>query len=123
MQKTSFQPARLNTVNSYLMLKDVEEFIKFSQKIFSANLENKLHRPNGKIMHAEIRIGDSVIMAGEPMGDFNAFPCSLYVYVQDCDTVYEKAIDYGCKSVMEPTTMKHSGERYGGVQDKNDNIW
>ena len=123
MQKVSFQPKRLNTVNPYLMLNNVDEFIEFTQKIFTAKLENKLHRPNGKIMHAEIRIGDSIIMAGEPMGDFNAFPGSLYVYVEDCDTVYKKAMDYGCTSIMEPITMKHAGERYGGAKDKNNNIW
>jgi len=123
MDKVNFQPQRMNTANPYLMVDNVEELIEFTKKIFGAKLNFKLDRPNGQIMHAELAIGDSVIMAGEPMKNFGVFPCSLFLYIKDCDTVYKNAIDYGCKSIMEPTTMRHAGERYGGVIDKNGNIW
>ena len=123
MEKVNFQPQKMNTVNPYLMVESVQELIDFTEKVYDAKLDYKLDRPNGKIMHAEISIGDSVIMAGEPMGDFKIFPCSLYIYVEDCDKIFEKAIEYGCQSIMEPTTMKHAGERYGGVKDSNGNVW
>ena len=113
----------MNTVNPYLVVESVHELIVFTQQIFNATLRTKLDRPNGQIMHAELVIGDSVIMAGEPMKNNGVFPCSLFIYVEDCDDVYKKAIDYGCSSIMEPTTMKHAGERYGGIVDKNRNIW
>lgn len=123
MTKINFKPAKMNTVNPYLMVNSVQELINFIEKIFDGKLCYKLDRPNGEIMHAEIKIGNSTIMAGEPMGDFGIFPCSLYIYVENCDKVYKDAILYGCKSIMEPTTMEHAGERYGGIEDKNGNIW
>lgn len=122
MRKVNFQPDRMNTVNAYLMVESVQKLIDFTKEVYKAKLNYKLNRPDGKIMHAEIQIGDSVIMAGEPMGDFKVFPCSLYVYVSDCDRVYQRALEYGCQSIMQPLTMKHAGERYGGVKDQNGNI-
>lgn len=123
MTKVNFKPDTKNTINPYLMVQSVQELIDFMTKTFSGKLEVKLDRPDGKIMHAEIRVGDSIIMAGEPTTDFGLFPCSLYIYVEDCDSVYKKALAYGCESIFEPTTMEHAGERYGGIKDKNGNIW
>lgn len=123
MEKVNFQPEHMNTVSPYLMVESVQELIDFTKQVFNAQLRFKLDRPNGQIMHAELIIGDSIIMAGEPMKEFGVFPCSLFLYIDDCDSIYKKALDYGCKSIMEPTTMRHAGERYGGVLDKNGNIW
>jgi uncharacterized glyoxalase superfamily protein PhnB len=66
---------------------------------------------------------DSLIMAGEPMEQYGVFPASIYIYVPDCDNTYNKALDFGATSIMTPTTMTYAGERYGGVKDKNGNIW
>ena len=93
--KMNFQPPRMNTVNPYLMVESVQELIDFTKKVFNGKLESKLDRPTRQIMHAEIRIGNSVIMAGEPMGDFGLFPCSLFIYVEDCDIIYQKALGDG----------------------------
>lgn len=123
MKHVNFKPTGKNSVIPYLIIENVQELIKFVSEIFHAELEFKLDRPNGQIMHAEIRIGDSLIMAGEPMDAIGVVPNSLYIYVPDCDAVYENAIAFGCASIMEPTTMLYAGERYGGVQDKNDVIW
>ncbi|PJJ74803.1 putative glyoxalase superfamily protein PhnB [Thermoflavifilum aggregans] len=123
MQKIPFKPKGMNIVNPYLIVENVQELINFTEQVFNAKLRYKLYRPNGQIMHAEILIGDSIVMAGEPMKDFGIFPCSLFLYIEDCDSVYTKALNYGCTSIMEPTTMRHAGERYGGVMDKNGNIW
>lgn len=123
MNTVHFKPDKMNTVNPYLMVADVQELISFLTHVFGAQLISKLYRPNGAIMHAEIKIGDSIVMAGEPTKAFGLFPCSLYIYVDDCDEVYKKAIAYGCMSIFEPTTMTHAGERYGGVKDRNGNVW
>lgn len=123
MKKLEYQPTRMNTVNPYLMVRSVQELIRFIKEVFNGELELKLDRPTGQIMHAEIRIGNSVILAGEPMSDFELFPCSLFIYVQDCDINYKKALENGGKSIMEPTTMKHAGVRYGGIKDSNGTVW
>lgn len=122
-KSVNFKPERMNTVNPYLMVEDVEELVRFATDILGAILVSKLHRPDGQIMHVELKMGDSMIMGGTPMDDFGAAPSSLYVYVKDCDQVFSKAIEFGCRSIMQPETMVHAGERYGGVQDKNGTIW
>jgi len=74
-------------------------------------------------MHAEIRIGDSIIMAAEPYEDSEFFPASIYVYVKDSDATYKDAISYGCEPVLKPTTVAQAKQRYCGVKDTNGNIW
>lgn len=117
------QPDGMKTVNPYLMVDDVAHLIEFIETVFGGKLKYKLDRPDGSIMHAEVIVGDSIIMAGEPMDQFGTFPASIYIYVTDCDRIYEKAIQNGAISIMVPTDMKHAGERYGGVKDQFGNIW
>jgi PhnB protein len=123
MGKVNYQPAGMKTVNPYLIVDKVSTLIKFIETVFGGRLKYKLDRTDGTIMHAEIIIGDSVIMAGEPTKEYGAFPASIYIYVSDCDHIYEKAINAGAISIMIPTTMTHAGERYGAVKDSNGNIW
>lgn len=123
MSTITFQPDRLNTANVYLLVDDVNELIRFVESVLGGQLRFKLNRPDGRIMHAEIIIGDSTIMAGEPMTKGDTFPASIYVYVRDCDAIFQKALNYGAISVMEPATMHHAGERSGGVKDSQGNLW
>lgn len=121
--KVNYQPEGMRTVSPYLMVENVVDLIQFIVTVFSGKLKYKLNRPDGSIMHAEIMVGDSIIMMGEPMEEYGAFPASIYIYVSDCDNIYEKAIQNGAKSIMIPTDMTHAGERYGGVRDLFGNIW
>jgi len=123
MSQVRHQPEGMHTVHPYVMVENVEGLIAFIESVFGGQLKYKLDRPDGSVMHAEIRIGDSVVMAGEPMDEYGAFPASIYIYVPDCDRVYAKALEYGALSVMVPADMKHAGERYGGVRDAHGNIW
>lgn len=123
MEKVNYQPKGMRTVNPYLMVDNVIDLIEFIETVFAGALKYKLDRPDGKIMHAEIIVGDSLIMAGEPMEKYGIFPASIFIYVSDCDYIYEKAIAFGGTSIMIPTTMIHAGVRYGGVKDSNGNIW
>lgn len=116
-------PFGLHTVTPYLMLKNVEKLISFLQNVFNAEIRGELSkREDGSVQHAEIKIGDSVIMMGEPMEAFEANAVGLYVYVKDCDKVYQKALEEGAVSLMEPTVFPH-GDKYGGVRDFAGNIW
>jgi uncharacterized glyoxalase superfamily protein PhnB len=73
-------------------------------------------------MHAELRVGDSMLMLGEASEQFKPMPASVYLYVPDCDTVYHRALSTGGISVFPLMTLP-SGERYGGVKDPCGNIW
>ncbi len=123
LNKVDYQPEGMRTVIPYLMVENVTQLLKFIEHVFGGKLKYKLDRPDGSVMHAEIAVGDSVIMAGEPTKEFGVFPASIYIYVQDCDRIYEKALEHGAQSMMVPTDMKHAGERYGGVKDPFGNLW
>ncbi len=107
----------------YLVVHDVEEVLVFAREVFDAEPRGApQYRDDGKIMHAEITIGDCVIMLGEPMEGNDPMPGMLYVYVPDCDDTYSRALAAGATSVAEPSDHPH-GDRYGGVQDSGGNIW
>lgn len=123
MNNPDFQPAGKHTVTCYLILPDVPLLIDFVQKVFDGTLSFMLNRPDGKIMHAEIKIGDTIIMAGTSSNAFEISPGGLFIYVRDCDLTFKKALARGAVEIMPPTTMYHAGERYGGVKDQNGNVW
>ncbi|MDR8391393.1 VOC family protein [Aliifodinibius sp. S!AR15-10] len=116
-------PDKYHTATPYLLVEGVAELTTFLENAFDAVKVVQLDRNDGSIMHVEVKIGDSIIMMGEPMGEFGPLPGSIYLGVEDCDAVYQKALDCGGESIMEPTDMFHAGERYGGVKDPAGNIW
>ena len=116
-------PFGLHTATPYLVVENVPALIEFVQRIFGAELRGEPHRrDDGSVKHAEVTIGDSVVMMGEPIGEFTPMPASLYVYVDDCDKTYEAALRAGASSVLELADYPH-GDRYGGVKDPAGNIW
>ncbi len=116
-------PDGFGTVTPYLLVEGVDRLATFMRDAFGGVEQARRGRPDGTIMHLEMRIGDSMVMAGEPMGEFGPMPGQIFLYVEDCDAVYAEALRAGGESVMELTTMKHNGERYGGVKDPSGNIW
>jgi len=81
-----------------------------------------MKRPDGKIMHAELRIGDSVVMISDASERAKATSAMVHVYVPNVDAVYQKALKAGGTSVMEPADMFY-GDRSGGVKDPAGNQW
>ena len=116
-------PEDYHRVTPYLIVHGVNKIIDFLTKAFDAKLKYRFERPDGSVMHAELRIGDSAVMMGEPTGDFTPMPGSIYLYSEDCNAAYQRALEAGAISVMEPMDMLHAGERYGGVKDSSGNIW
>ena len=119
----SQNPFGLHTVTPYLIVEDVARLVGFLQEVFNARLRGDFaYRSDGTVQHAEVTIGDSVIMLGEPIDNFKASRCTLYVYVDDCDATIESALKAGGESVLQPQNFPH-GDRYGGVRDFVGNIW
>jgi uncharacterized glyoxalase superfamily protein PhnB len=115
-------PEGYGPVTPYLIVPDVSKLIDFLERAFKSKEVHRKSRPDGSIRHAEVRIAGSPVMLGEPTADFGPMPASIYLYVMDCDAVYERAIKAGGVSALPLTTMP-SGERYGGVRDPSGNIW
>ncbi|HEX9305602.1 MAG TPA: VOC family protein [Thermoanaerobaculia bacterium] len=115
-------PEGLHTVTPYLVVSGVARLIDFLKQAFDATEMHRSTRPDGTIMHAQVRIGDSPIMMGEVWGEFPAKTASLYLYVEDCDALYKRALAAGAVSIMEPMDMFY-GDRNGGVRDFAGNEW
>ena len=115
-------PDGYGTVTPYLVIPDVAKVIEFLKKAFDATEPHPPHAaPDGRVMHAEVQIGTSRVMMGEPMGEFKPMPAMLHLYVEDCDALYKRAIEAGAAPVMEITDQFY-GDR-GGVKDVAGNIW
>jgi uncharacterized glyoxalase superfamily protein PhnB len=115
-------PAGFHAITPYLVVERIPKLVEFLKQAFGAQETFRLTRPDGGVMHAEVKIGDSIIMMGTPMGEGKAKPCSLYLYVDDVDAVYQRAIQAGGTSAGEPKDQFY-GDRSGGVIDPSGNYW
>ena len=111
-----------HAITPYLFAQGASQLIEFISAAFSGEVTFRKARPDGAIMHAEMRIGDSMLMVAEATPQFGPMPTSVYLYVTDSDQVYRQALEAGGVSVFPITTLPN-GERYGGVKDPCGNIW
>ena len=115
-------PDGYHSVIPYLIVQGAAALIDFLRQAFDATEKERHTWPDGSIMHAEVKIGDSVIMLGEAKGEWKPMPASIYLYVNDADATFRKAIKAGAVSVMEPADQFY-GDRHGGVKDPCGNLW
>ena len=115
-------PDGYHTVTPYLVVKDGGKMLDFLVRGLGGEIMGRHDQPNGRLQHAEVRIGDSPVMIGEGSAEFPARPCTLYLYVRDCDAAYKRALSAGAKSVREPADQFY-GDRSGGVADAEGNQW
>ena len=114
-------PAGYNRVMPYLIVKNAAAFIEFTKYVLGAIEKYKVMRDEKLIMHAEISLGDSVIMIADATEIYNEQPAGLFVYVEDCDKAYQKAMDNGAESVSRPSDQQYG--RSAGIKDKFGNTW
>src|SRR5947207_12425259 len=116
-------PEGYHTVSPYLVVDGAEKVIRFMKEAFGAQpVFEPMMRPDGKVMHAEFKIGDSVVMISDASERAKATSTMLHLYVPNVDAVYEKAVKAGGTSVMEPSDQFY-GDRSGGVKDPAGNQW
>ena len=115
-------PAGYRTVTPYLVVKGVARLIDFLKAAFDAREKFRSTMPDGTVMHAEIKIGDSMIMLGEASDNHTPTTAMVYLYVKDTDKMYHQAIKAGAESVMAPANQFY-GDRNAGVKDQNGNQW
>lgn len=113
-------PEGYPTVSPYIVVSGVAKLIEFVKQVFGATEVHVSRRPDGSVQHAEIKIGDSIVMMGESAE--KRFPAMLHLYMDNVDAVYRRAIDAGAKSVREPADQPY-GDRTGGVEDAFGNQW
>ena len=115
-------PEGFHTITPFIMVKGARRVVEFMKKAFDAEIVSSLDHPDSTPWHAQLKIGDSMIMIGDTMGEHPDAPCSVYLYVPDVDAVYKKALAAGGRTLMEPEDQFY-GDRSGGVKDPVGNIW
>ncbi len=109
------------TVTPYLAVRDAAGLIEFIKKAFGAQPRgDMMTMPDGKVAHAELEIGDSIVMVGETPDD--PAPAMLHLYVEDCDATFRRAVEVGAESIREPEDQFY-GDRSGGLRDRWGNQW
>jgi PhnB protein len=115
-------PDGYSTVTPYLIVRGASELIDFVKDAFGAEERGRMEGPDGTIGHAEVKIGDSVIMIADGNDEWPSTPAMLHLYVEDCDSVFERALKAGAKSVREPEDQFY-GDRSATVTDSFGNSW
>jgi PhnB protein len=115
-------PEGYRSVTPYLVVQGTATLIDFLKQAFDAQELMRMPAPDGSIMHAEVRIGDSTLMMGDARGQMKPMPSTLYLYVHDADATYKRALQAGATSTMEPADQFY-GDRSAGVVDPVGNHW
>ena len=118
----TYRPDGFSTVNPYLFADDPEALIDFLQKAFYAEEINRSSKPNGEIANSIIKIGDSCFMISQARDQFSGMRTSFYLFVDDVDEIYNRAIENGAKSELKPMDMDYE-DRQGGIVDPAGNYW
>jgi len=115
-------PDGYHSVTPYLMVKGADKLIEFMKRAFGAEELMRHPTPEGGVMHAEVKIGDSRIMLAEACGERSPMPTMIHLYVHDADATYRAALEAGAASLQEPADQFY-GDRSGGVKDACGNHW
>ena len=124
-------PAGFHVLTPSMVVKDARKAIDFFKRAFGAEEIDVMTGPDGRVMHAEIRFGDSILMMGEENPAWPQFksaetlggsPISLHFYVADVDAAFKRALDAGAKADM-PVQDMFWGDRYGKVRDPFGHVW
>ena len=117
-------PDGYHAITPYLIVDGAARAIDFYKRAFGATETMRMPAPNGRIGHAEVRIGDSAIMLADEHPEIQALspktiggsPVSMHVYVEDVDTLVERAVAAGAK-LIRPVADQFYGDRVGGIED------
>ena len=123
-------PEGYNTVSPYLAVDDADAAIEYYKQAFGAEETMRMKGPDGKVGHAELKIGDSHVMLSDPFPQASTSPPkelggttgSIFMYVEDVDSVVQQAVDAGGTVTMEVQDM-FWGDRFGSVTDPFGHTW
>ena len=119
--KTSYKPEGFHNVNPYVMVPGAARLLDFLKQAFDAKEEGR-YLEGGRIAHACVRIGDSMVEMADSSEQWPPMPAAFHFYVPDVDAVYQRAVKAGA-TALQPPEDKPYGERSGGVKDVCGNVW
>jgi PhnB protein len=130
MNPVHYIPKGYNSITPYLVIKGAAEAIEYYKKVFGATELFRMPDASGRIGHAELMIGDSHIMLADEFPEMNyrapatdgSSPVSLLLYVEDVDSIVERAVAAGAK-ILKPVQDQFYGDRSGFIQDPYGHLW
>ncbi len=118
----AYKPEGYTSVAPYLLVDGAAQTIAFLVRVFDA-VELRRHQDDtGRVRHAEVRLGDTVLMLADAAEGWPSVAAHVHVYVPDVDTVYQRALAAGAASVQEPV-KKDDADKRGGVKDAGGTTW
>lgn len=115
-------PANHQSVMPYLLIKNAQKFLDFTESVFDARLNHLVKYDDNQLFkYAEIEINGSTIMFSDAINDWKEYPAQLFVYVENADDSYQKALDHGATSLMELSDQEYG--RTCGITDPTGNVW
>ena len=115
-------PQGYSAITPYLAVQNAPAFLDFITKIFDAEIVERIDGEGGLVMHAEAKINGAMLMLADACDKMPATRSGLYVYVDDVDGTWQRAVDAGAESQMAPADQFY-GDRSGGFKDQWDNSW
>lgn len=113
---------KLHTITPYFTVDDADLLMDFLRQAFRAQVIKENRYDDGRLQHARLLIGDSVLMLNQSSPEYQPNVSQIHLYVDDVDTTYIAAQSLGATSIMEPNNRPH-GDRMAGLTDPCGNIW
>ena len=117
-----YKPTGYSSVSPYLVVSGADETIRFLVEVFGARELRRFPGPDGEVVHAEVRIDDTVLMLADGTEGWPPVAAHVHVYVPDVDETYRRALDAGGVPVQEPI-RKEDDDKRGGVRDAGGTTW
>lgn len=118
----SFKPDNYNSVSPYLIVAGASRTIEFLTAVFDAVEIRRFADAEGKVMHAEVRIDDTVLMLADGAEGWPPIPSYVHIYVADVDATYQRALAAGATAVQAPV-KKEDADKRGGIKDAGGTTW
>jgi len=123
-------PEGYHTITPHLIVRDAARAIEFYKQAFGAKERGVMKGPDGKVMHAELQIGDSIVMLADEMPEFGSrspqsiggSPTGLHIYTDNVDAAFDRAVKAGAQVEM-PVMEQFWGDRYGKLKDPFGHSW
>lgn len=123
MAAHSFKPDGYNSLSPYFIIDGAQKFIDLLSFIFDATVCRRFDLPGGKIMHAEVRIDDTIVMVADSNKRYPPNTTVVHVYVADVALAFNRAINAGCEGIETPTRKNNDPDIRGTFKDFAGNLW
>lgn len=117
-----YKPKGFHSATPYLVVRGAEDYMAFLHRAFEAEETSRTMTNDGMVMHAEVRIGDSMMELSDALGAHQPTLTAIHIHVPNVDEVYRRALEAGAASLAAPADQLY-GSRESGVKDKWGNTW